>query len=400
MSRCGTFLVALALLAPACGDSMQQEAADAGGPGSASGGASSSASGGGAGDEGDGAADSTVRGDAGGAVDGAEPTEASLASGPKCGSTPTQLVNLVTLAAETGANYFTGLPLAVDSTYAYFCYDSALMSVPLRGGPVSTLARLPNENTGIALVTSEQVVLFAALGANYAILSVPIAGGSAVTLASVPSPVITGSGADDQNIYFIDQDGTQRVSLDGGEVALITTQVSSANTSGPIVVRGGSLMVATGQQTGPGSIESIPIDGGPPATVATDQPNAAFPMTCGADICWWTGVTPFGLAGTSGPGDVARLAADGGVTMLPGAPFMPSSFVFDGTDFFETVLLEGFGGPLVRIPASGAPVVTMVNGPSDVVVDDTCVYYSTMDGIFSLVKTYDGSELDGGGDSE
>jgi hypothetical protein len=79
--------------------------------------------------------------------------------------------------------------------------------------------------------------------------------------------------------------------------------------------------------------------------------------------------------------------------MLPNAPYIPTSFLFDGTSFFETVYAGGFGGPLLRIPASGAPVVTVVNGASYVAVDDTCVYYSTMDGIFSLVKTY---EPDGG----
>jgi hypothetical protein len=76
-----------------------------------------------------------VGGDTGGAADSTETDAASVPSGSKCGSTPTQLVNLVTLAAETGGNYFTGLALAVDSTQVYFCYDSALMTVPLRGGP-------------------------------------------------------------------------------------------------------------------------------------------------------------------------------------------------------------------------------------------------------------------------
>jgi hypothetical protein len=126
---------------------------------------------------------------------------------------------------------------------------------------------------------------------------------------------------------------------------VITTQVTSADASGPIAVVGGNLIVAMGLQTGEGSIESIPIDGGSPTTIATGQPNAGYPVACGADICWWTGATPpdLGPDGTSGegPGDVARLAADGGITMLPNALYMPTSFLFDGTSFFETVYAGG-----------------------------------------------------------
>ncbi|MGO9834728.1 MAG: hypothetical protein ACLP1X_10960 [Polyangiaceae bacterium] len=151
-------------------------------------------------------------------------------------------------------------------------------------------------------------------------------------------------------------------------------------------------------QTGEGYIENIPIDGGSPTTIATGRPNAAFPLACGADICWWTGAAPSDM-GPPGQGAVARLAPDGGLTTLPNAPSIPTSFLFDGTDFFETVLCEGCGGgPLLRIPASGAPIVMMANG-AYAAVDDTCVYYSTQSGIFSVVKTYGGDQLDAGVDS-
>jgi hypothetical protein len=349
-----------------------------------------------------GAPDSTGAADAGVVADSTGTGDGSGPSGPKCASTPTQLVNLATLAAETGANYFTGLALAVDATHLYFVYDGALMSVPLGGGPVATVARLPNNLGGPPIATSGRVVLpdpaATEAGEDYRILSVPVAGGSVLTLASLPTAV-SGLGVDGQTVYFIDQEGTKSVPLVGGTVGVITTQVTSASASGPIAIVGGNLIVATRQQTvDGGAIESIPVDGGSPAAIATGQPNAAYPLACGADICWWTGPTPFGVAGTSGAGNVARLQADGGIMTVPGAPYIPSSFLFDGTNFFETVLLEGLGGPLLRIPASGDPVVTIANEASHVAVDDTCVYYSTISGIYSLVKTHAGGETDGGGD--
>jgi hypothetical protein len=320
----------------------------------------------------------------------------------------------MTLAAETGANGLFGVDLAVDSTSVYFGYDSALMSVPIHGGPVTTLARLPFNLNRTPIVTSERVVfpVSTGTGTDDVILSVPVAGGSMVTLASVPNGA-SGFGADSQTVYFIDQQGTKRVPLAGGDVEVITTQVTSANAGGQIAVIGGNLIVAgfttvtldAGEitltlQTGDRYIQSIPTDGGSPTTIATGQPNASFPLACGADICWWSGATPVGVAGTSGPGNVARLAPDGGMTTLPGAPYAPWSFLFDGTDFFETVACDVcFGGPLLRIPASGAPVVTMGAG-TYAAVDDTCVYYSTPDGIFSMAKTSGGNEPDGGAEAE
>ena len=100
------------------------------------------------------------------------------------------------------------------------------------------------------------------------------------------------------------------------------------------------------------TIESIPIDGGPPAAIATGLPNAGFPQACGADICWWTapmpsGVGPYGASG--GPGEVARLAPDGAITTVPiatppDAPYIAYGFLFDGTDFFEGALPGGSAG--------------------------------------------------------
>lgn len=215
-----------------------------------------------------------------------------------------------------------------------------------------------------------------------------------------------GFGADDHDAYFIDQEGTKRVAVGGGEVEVVNSHATSSSASGRIAVEASMLIVPgfTGEplsiggttmiiETG-GSILGVPLDGGAPVTLAAGQPNAAFPQACGSDVCWWTGNTPAGPVGASGPGAIARLAPDGGLTTLPNAPYSPWSFVFDGTDFFETVACDGCFGTLLRIPASGAPVVMMGEG-TYAAVDDECVYYSG-GGCPSSSDIDAGSESEGG----
>ena len=90
------------------------------------------------------------------------------------------------------------------------------MSVPLRGGPVAMLA--PTAKRRATIVTSDGVVLAVWTGGaddDYAILSVPLAGGSVQTLASAPG--LTGSrGSTITPHIFIDAEGTKRVPLAGG----------------------------------------------------------------------------------------------------------------------------------------------------------------------------------------
>jgi hypothetical protein len=315
----------------------------------------------------------------------------SAPTGPKCGSTPTQILDLRTIPQESGVVTLYGVELAVDATNVYFGYDQALMSVPIRGGTVVTRERLSFDPQDL-VVTSTRVVfhLPTGTGLDDEIRSVPLAGGSAISLATVPNGT-PGFGADDQNVYFIDQEGIKRVAVSGGGVHLITSRITSSVAHGRIAVVGSNLIVpcCTSPILGStdGNLLSVPLDGGPPTTLATHQPNVSFPQACGTNICWWTGMTPAGVAGTPGPGFIGWLLPEGGVATLPNAPYFPWSLVFDGVDFYETVGCDLCFGTLLRIPAWGAPPVFIGEG-TYVAVDDTCVYYSNPDGIFSVAKSY------------
>jgi hypothetical protein len=76
--------------------------------------------------------------------------------------------------------------------------------------------------------------------------------------------------------------------------------------------------------------------------------------------------------------------ATGTLTTLPQARW---SLAFDGEDFFETVGCDICDGTLLRIPSAGGTAVQM--GPGTyVAIDDTCAYWSTSDGISSVIKSY------------
>jgi hypothetical protein len=312
-------------------------------------------------------------------------------AGPKCGDTPSQLVDFSAIPNDLGRS---GVPLAVDATNIYFVFGHALMSVPIRGGTVATLSvldALPNlVLADIEPIARTRVILHFVTkdGTNEQIVSIPIEGGDAEVLA-VATGDIWGMAADEQNVYFVDEDGLKTIPISGGDARILTDQVAVPHVGGfyggALAVAGQKLIVTEGRDRE--ALVSVPVDGGPPTTLATGQPNASFPMPCGADICWWSGETPDGVAGTPGPGTIARLDPSGDVMTLPGAPFFPWSLSFDGVDFFETVGCDICDGTLLRIPSAGGPVVQMGEA-SYAAVDDTCAYWSTRDGIFSVIKSY------------
>jgi hypothetical protein len=304
-----------------------------------------------------------------------------------CGSTPERLVDLYALAGQLDAGAVSAPPLAVNATTVYFLFGGALVRVPARGGQPVVVAPIGGyaEPNLLLTATSAIFVSIPSDSANARIVSVPLAGGAAVTLATTNGR-LGGIATDGDGAYFVDSDGLKTVALAGGDVRLLTSQLTSTDVSDLAVVDNG-VVVTEGSR---GTVVRIPSQGGLLTTLATSQPNASFPLPCGADICWWSGATPQGPAGSSGPGNILRLGSAGKPTKIPGAPYLPWSLIFDGTDFYETVASDGSDGTLIRIPGAGGPPVSMTQG-SFVAVDDVCAYFSHItqpEGIFSVIKSY------------
>jgi hypothetical protein len=331
--------------------------------------------------------------------------------GPKCSDKPSKLVDFPALAAQTPGALVSAVPLAIDATNIYFEFNHLLMSVPIRGGTVTTLSKLDTD-PNLVLVDVEPIVGTTRVivhfpmkdSTNDQIVSVPIDGGSATTL-TVATGSIWGMAADEHNVYFVDEDGVKSIPANGGDVRILTDKFAVPHVGGfygnALAVAGPNLIVSEGHDKQ--ALESVPIDGGAPTTLATGQPNASFPMSCGADICWWSGEAPVGAAVAPGqamrlPAWIARLDPSGKLTTIHGAPFFPWSLTFDGADFFETVGCDICDGTLLRIPSAGGSVVQMGAG-GFATVDETCAYWSTHQGIFSAIKSYGTnvvSDSDGG----
>jgi hypothetical protein len=314
------------------------------------------------------------------------------AGSSKCGAAPHQVLNLKALAARIGSGTFHAVFFNVDAANAYFGYDSTLWSVPIAGGDATMLTHLSTDLQYRPVVIATDLIFPSSTGngGDEVITSESIHGGAPVTLASVAGGT-RGFAADSLNVYFIDQDGLKSVALAGGTVRLVSGAVTSSTANGTLAIVGSSAILGccsvplVGSTAG--QVLSVPVDGGPLATLASGQPNAAFPLACGRDICWWTGPNTGGVAGTNGPGTVARLQPGGGFTSLPNAPSPAWGLLFDGTDFFETVGCDVCSGTVVRIPASGGAPVGLVEGLGEA-LDDECLYYSNPDGIFSVAKSY------------
>ena len=318
-------------------------------------------------------------------------------SGGRCRSTPKQLVDFKVVAAQTNAGGISaGTPLAVDPTSLYFVMGYTLMQVPIEGGSPSVMAHLPDAEPHLSqdiqpFPTSTNVFLhyIPASSDNEEIVGVPIQGGSPTVLTTSNGRIL-GFAVSGPNIYFVDDEGTKTVPASGGAVRLLTSQVASA-ASGLAVI--GSQVVMT---EGNGMVVAVPAAGGPPKTLATQQPNASFPLACGTDVCWWTGAAPNPMV-NDGPGEIARLDANGDLTTIAGAPSYPWALAFDGSSFFEAVGCDVCPGTIVRVPLSGTPATMTSAG--FVAVDDECVYFSTIQsnppveggsgmGIFSVPKAY------------
>jgi hypothetical protein len=323
--------------------------------------------------------------------------EAALS--PKCGPKPVQLVDLNSLAAEVHAEGIGAMQIAIDGANVYFVFGAALMRVPLRGGPASSMLALPGNiiQNNDPVVTSNRVLLHGApsAGNDEQIVSVPTQGGSATTLATSNGRVDAFT-ASDAEVYFVDSSGLQSVPVTGGSVKVLSNQLGSSASG--VALIGSNLVVTTnGPETygpdasTPGSVLSVPMQGGPPTILAPNQPSASLPMACGMDICWYTGAPP-SPNGTSGPDFIARLAG-GDVTSIAAENY-PWSLVFDGSSFFEAVGCDICSGTLVRIPSTGGSPVKMVSA-SYAAVDDECVYFSVVNG-FDLPSADDGG-IPGGG---
>ncbi|HUJ58566.1 MAG TPA: hypothetical protein VLX92_08740 [Kofleriaceae bacterium] len=302
---------------------------------------------------------------------------------PRCTSTPTQLVTEAEIAPASLGVVGVEVPdLAIDASGLYFniTYTGQngapgptghIMRFAFDGNPASALADSPNPErfaiVGDTLVWADD---------SARIRAVPLAGGSVRDVATT-----TGQpgwiASDGQTVYFNDSDGDKAVALAGGAPQLLTaTPAFSAS------LIGSDLVLADFQN---GNLDRMPAAGGTIVQLASGQEGPLYPQPCagGSALCWIDGGTLQDTVGTlmqlgNAPGAAPRqLSQDSWLWHAHGLASDAAAF------YLTTDALA-----LVRVPAAGgAPeVLQMLNGDGDVVADDQCLYYSTLDGVFSLAK--------------
>jgi hypothetical protein len=319
----------------------------------------------------------------------------------KCGDAPRTLVDRMHLATPDAvfSGESAGMHVAVNATDLYYTLDGdgaivkgvatggLVARVSLKGGAPVVAASIVGYAVDIVL-TDTTLILAESHPADSTglILRIPLGGGDRVVLAPTLN-LRPGIATDGRNVYFADDQGTKSVPVAGGDVRTLSTE------TGQLALFGSGLVVAsTGQLSDTAStIYDIPIAGGPPTVLATGEFDAGTPVACGADVCW--GLSMTGDAAPSccfGTGAIRRLKP-GGVpeTVVADEGLFPIfQLVYDGANFFATIIADASAGEAVRVPGDGGSVAYLGSGAS-IAVDDRCVYLAGLDsGVWSVVKTY------------
>jgi hypothetical protein len=296
---------------------------------------------------------------------------------PRCGSTPFQLIDSKTFIPDDApiglgiANPF----LAVDRGYLYYnlAYvppngsppvGGHIRRVELAGGDPVDIADSPHPGH---FAIADSRVLFA--DDTQGILAAPITGGAASSIAASSGQpgwvAFAGS-----TLYFADGAGIERVETAGSGTRRVTDH--AAFSFAPIAE---SLVLA---DFSGGTVASVPTDGGALTPIASSQLGPLYPVHCGADACWIDA------------GDLATKIGTfvrGGAAVVASADlFHPHGMAADDDNAFA--IAEGNGNTISRISlATGQlDVLAHAHGAGDIALDDTCIYYSTFDGVFSLRK--------------
>jgi hypothetical protein len=313
-------------------------------------------------------------------------------AGPKCTPTETLLVAATSYLppADAGPGSVGAPSIAVNGTDLYYAVTLTNLAaspvgassgfvahVPIRGGAPRVVAALTgggaSGSQGLALSSTSVVFVEAsdlAGDGGGAVVSAPLAGGRPTILATTVGPPVA-IVADSRNAYFVDRDGLKGVSLAGGPVFSIAKQTPLT-----LAVVGPNLVLA---DFFGGNVYQIPTTGGGLSVLATQQ-SPLYPTACAPGLCW--------LNAELQSGEIVRLSDAGAPTILAKSGVLnePHGLAFDGTSFFVT---SGAAiGYLTKVPGAGGAVtqIAMGGGITSVAVDESCVYWSSFAGIFSISK--------------
>jgi hypothetical protein len=294
----------------------------------------------------------------------------------KCTATPRKIVDSATFAPSSGVVAVRAPDVAIDAGFLY--YTLAYQS-PDGGNPTGHVMRIAVDRDGAApeqvvdsthpihVMVAGDSVWFAddVAGGVYAISS-----GHSHLAANVASPDWLAH--DDTTMYVADSAGIDSMPLAGGAVHHVSDDVVFS-----FGVIAGDVVQADFQR---GTVSSVPVAGGSATPLASGQLGPLYPVSCGTTVCWVDGGNLQSSAGSLvavAPGGASPLVTDARL-------YHPHGVVADAAHLF--VAAEGAGVSRVAIDGSALATLAVSAGASSIALDDDCVYWSALDGLWSLRK--------------
>lgn len=307
------------------------------------------------------------------------------AAQPRCTAQPQLLVTASQIAPASLGTVGVANPfVAVDATGVYYnlLYTGAngaadptghIGYVPFGGTP-RTLADGAHPGR---LVVHDGVVFYADDDGIHRVAR----DGGAASLVVATQGQARWLATDGQALFYGDDAGVSTVPLAGGAAHQIATAMGF---SGALV--GSDPVVA---DFSGGTVTQISASTGATTTLATGQSGPLYPLSCGSGATCWIDAGDF----STGKGTLMQLGPDAQApTAIADDPtlFHPHALAFDGSHYFA--MTDGGNGTLARVDATTGQVdilqnqTTGMHGDGDLATDDQCVYYSSFDGISSLLK--------------
>jgi hypothetical protein len=306
--------------------------------------------------------------------------------GPNCSSKPTRLIATSELAPASVQGISSGMDLAVNATDVYvgvtYSKGGAVFRVPIRGGAATRVAPLSGSETALAL-TRDYVVVEESDPSEVVRMGLDGSDHKVLFSGSMPGNTIFASSVlatDGQNVYFATEGGVDRVALAGGPPTLLTTH------TGAIALVGSNVVVADSSAE---ALYSVPAVGGSVSTLTGSAGNLGPVLSCGNAVCWASEVPV--APSQEGIETLHRLVPGGTAENIAQSTYLYTVYhlLFDGTDFYGTVMADASPGMLIDLPAIAGAAVQAGGLGSGLAMDSQCLYVgNVVVGVYSVQKSH------------